>query len=135
MNGSDRTVEVIRTDKTQKIYYKWFYYFTEIKPQKVKFENKLYKIDNSYGMTVKGFIVTTINNKIEVVNVLGYHPNAAPLSNHLALPTNVIYKEFNKESYKLIKQLIERFDLDRPYFFNPTNEMKVRWWDGIYEHT
>jgi hypothetical protein len=132
MRSPDKTVEVIRTDKTQKFYFRWYYYFTEVKPRTVKSKNKLYKIDNSYGMTVKGFIVTTINNKIEVVNVLGYHPNAAPFSNHFVLPTNVMYKEFNKESYKLIKQLIEIFDFDRPHFFNPTSEIKVRWDDGTY---
>jgi len=134
MKTPDKIVEVLRTDKVQTSHYKWYYYFKEFKPRLVKLENKLYKIDNSYGMSVKGFVITTINNKIEGVNILGYHPNAAPLTNHFILPKYISYSEFNKKSYNLIIQRIELFDLDIKHFFNPTNNMKIKWWEGEDAH-
>lgn len=121
----DKIIEIVEKDRGQNVFHRWNYYFINIIPSTALIENKTYRILDTNGMNVYGFVVKTINEKVENVNIFGYHPNAAPISNCFHLSKKLRYTPFNKKTLKKIIASIERFDLTNKYHFNPKNRIRI----------
>lgn len=121
----DKVFETVEVDRGKKIIHRWYYYFCTIVPSMAIIENKTYRIADTNGMNIQGFVVKTINDKIDIINVFGYHPNSTPISNCFHISKRLQYKPFNKGNLKKIIKNIQTYNLTENFNFNPIHRIKI----------
>ncbi len=95
-----------------------------IMPQKLIYKNELYRITQlAEKFEIKGYVVKTVDNKIDMVILNNPHPNAIPRTGEFCIPNNLRQHELTKETNSMIVSMLSCFNLDNCYF-TPWDEIK-----------
>lgn len=86
-------------------------------PRKLIFKNELFKITKiSKKFEIKGYVVKTVNGKIDMVILSCPHPNAYPRTGEFCIPHGLRKHNFAENSNKMIISMLSCFNLDDCYF-------------------
>jgi len=97
-----------------------------IVPRRLIFRNELYKILNYPDKyVIKGYTVTLVDNKIDEVTIRDSHPNANPTNGEVCIPHLLREFQLNKDTKKMISEILSCFNLDNCYF-TPWDEIQYR---------
>ncbi|MCK5617689.1 hypothetical protein KAR91_88310 [Candidatus Pacearchaeota archaeon] len=95
-----------------------------IMPRKLIYKNDLYQITKlAKKFEIKGYIVKTVNDKIDMVILNNPHPNAIPRTGEFCIPNSLRRHKLTKESKSMIFSMLSCFNLDDCYF-TPWDEIK-----------
>jgi len=93
-------------------------------PRKLIFNQQLYKITSlNEKFNLKGYIVKTVDGKIDMVTLKNPHPNAHPKTGEFCIPSTLRKHEINDNTNKMIKNMLICFNLDDCYF-TPWDEIQ-----------
>lgn len=95
-------------------------------PNILIFRNRIYKIITiAPKFTIKGYIIKTVDNLIDMVILSNPHPNANPKSGDFCIPPYIRNLKLNEKSLGVIENMLRCFNLDDCYF-TPWSEIKYR---------
>jgi len=97
-----------------------------IKPRKLIYKNEIYTITKlANKFEVDGFIVKTVNGKIDMVILDNPHPNAIPKSGEFCIPHSLRKYNLTNKSKNMITNMLLCFNLDDCYF-TPWDEIQYK---------
>jgi hypothetical protein len=95
-------------------------------PYKLVHRNQIYEIVKLHDkFIVKGFIIKTVNDKIDMVIINNPHPNANPRTGELCIPNQLRRLKITKNTLNMIRTMLCCFNLDDCYF-TPWDEIEYR---------
>jgi hypothetical protein len=93
-------------------------------PRKLIFKNELFNITHlSKKFEIEGYIVKTVNDKIDMVILNNPHPNANPKSGEFCIPNSLRKHKLTEASNAMILSMLNCFNLDDCYF-TPWDEIQ-----------
>lgn len=93
-------------------------------PYKLIYKNQIYEIINlDKKFIVSGFIIKSIDNKIDMVFIDNPHPNANPRTGEFCIPHNLRSLEITEKTLVMIRSMLCCFNLNDCYF-TPWDEIK-----------
>ena len=93
-------------------------------PYKLIFRNQIHeivKIDQKFY--IQGYVIKTVDGKIDQVILNNPHPNADPRSGNFCIPNSLRKHDLNTNTIKMIESMLQCFNLDDCYF-TPWDEIK-----------
>jgi hypothetical protein len=95
-----------------------------ITPSKLIYRSEIYKIiDIHPKFIVKGFVVKTVNNRMDIITVSAPHPNVNPTTKHLCIPHRIRDLPLTDNTIIMIETILDCFNLDDCYF-TPWDEIQ-----------
>lgn len=86
-------------------------------PRKLIFNNQIYKITKlDKKFQINGYVVKTVEGKIDMVILRSAHPNALPKTGEFCIPSTLRKHELNENTKKMIKNMLICYNLDDCYF-------------------
>ncbi len=93
-------------------------------PKKIIFKNEIYRITKlADKFEISGYIIKTVNGKIDMVILNNPHPNAIPSTGEFCIPHSLRKNKLNENSNSMIISMLSCFNLDSCYF-TPWDEMQ-----------
>jgi hypothetical protein len=97
-----------------------------VKPRKLIFRNEIYDIIKlPMKFDIAGYVVKTVNGKIDMVILNNPHPNAIPSTGEFCIPQNLRKYELTSNSKNMITSMLLCFNLDDCYF-TPWDEIEYK---------
>lgn len=95
-------------------------------PHKLLYRNQIHEIiDIDPKFVISGFVIKTVNDKIDQVLLKNPHPNANPKTGDFCIPSSLREHELSKNTIKMIENMLCCFNLDDCYF-TPWDEIKYQ---------
>ena len=93
-------------------------------PRKLIFKNEIYQIKKlANKFEISGYVVKTVNGKIDMVILNNPHPNAIPKSGEFCIPSGLRKNTLSRKSNSMIISMLSCFNLDDCYF-TPWDEIQ-----------
>ena len=100
-------------------------YIEKIKPNRAIKEKNAYEIVYVPSQFIlNGFIVTTTNQLVQSIHILGLHPNADLNTKQFCLPNHKMETEYNDIYYDLLRTNLKTYYLDNAHFIPEKIELK-----------
>jgi len=100
-------------------------YIEKIKPEKAIKEKNAYEIVYvSPQFILNGFIVTTINDIVQNIHILGLHPNANLDTKEFCIPDHKKEVLYDEIYYDLLRSNLKTYYLDNSHFIPEKLELK-----------
>lgn len=95
-------------------------------PYKLIYKNQIYEIVKlDHKFIIEGFIIKTVDNKIDMIFINNPHPNANPKTGEFCIPHNLRSLEITENSLMMIRTILSCFNLDDCYF-TPWDEIEYK---------
>ena len=95
-------------------------------PNKLIFRNEVYEIiDINRKFTIKGYVIKTVDGKVDMVILNNPHPNANPRTGEFCIPSYLRSYTLNEKTLQFIESMLRCFNLDNCYF-TPWSEIEYR---------